>query len=104
MEDDIPNFNPITHTAEKVGRSHGWDHEKSASERGYGAEWRKLRQRVYARDRKLCQVCKADGGLTPANEVDHIIPKSKGGIDGMENLQAICSPCHKAKTLRERRQ
>jgi len=36
-----------------------------------------------------------------ATEVDHIIPKAKGGTDDMSNLQAINKECHKKKTARE---
>lgn len=53
------------------------------------------------RDMRLCQVCLALGLLTPATEVDHIIPKAKGGADDERNLQAICTDCHASKTTRE---
>lgn len=75
-----------------------WDHSKSSTERGYGWQWQKLRQHIMTRDRKLCQVCLAKGRATTAREVDHITPKEKGGTDDWDNLQAICTDCHKAKT------
>ncbi len=56
-----------------------------------------------ARDAYICQPCKAQDKLTLATEVDHIIPVSKGGKDEHGNLQAICDPCHKAKTQAEAR-
>jgi 5-methylcytosine-specific restriction endonuclease McrA len=28
---------------------------------------------------------------------DHIIPKSKGGVDRVSNMQTMCAPCNKAK-------
>ncbi|WP_245392277.1 HNH endonuclease [Salinicola halophyticus] len=37
----------------------------------------------------------------PATEVDHIVNVEAGGTDDDSNLEAICSPCHKAKTARE---
>lgn len=55
------------------------------------------------RDKWLCQVCLSHGRPTQATEVDHIRPKSHGGTDDADNLQAICRQCHKAKTVIERR-
>ena len=72
------------------------------TERGYGARWRKLRALVLSRDDYLCQTCKASGKLTPATEVDHVRAKAHGGSDDASNLKAICTPCHRAKTARER--
>jgi len=73
----------------------------SASERGYGNAWMKLRNLVMQRDCGLCQPCLKAGRVTPARQVDHIVSKSEGGTDDEANLQAICLECHKAKTGRE---
>lgn len=70
-------------------------------QRGYGYQWEKTRNHVLVRDDYLCQVCLRKGRLTPGNEVDHIIPKAKGGNDELENLQTICATCHQAKTLKD---
>ena len=51
----------------------------------------------------LCQVCKAIGIVTPATEVDHIIPISQGGTNDDNNLQSICNACHRNKTKAENR-
>lgn len=82
----------------KHKKAYNWQHTKKTTERGYGAAWRKLRGRILMRDKHLCQPCKRAGKLTQANEVDHIQPKAKGGTDEPENLQAICTACHKKKT------
>ncbi|AKI28286.1 HNH endonuclease [Moraxella catarrhalis] len=82
---------------------HGWQHNKSASERGYGSQWKRLRLQVLKRDKYLCQMCKADARYTHATDVDHIIPKAKGGTDNMVNLQSLCSSCHKIKTAQDGR-
>lgn len=74
----------------------------SSAERGYGAEWRKARERVLRRDNFLCVACRAKGVFTPAAEVDHVIPKEEGGSDSDENLQALCRPCHADKTRAEK--
>ncbi|MFM2024147.1 MAG: hypothetical protein RLZZ56_160, partial [Actinomycetota bacterium] len=33
----------------------------------------------------------------PANTIDHVQPKSKGGADSWENLVACCLKCNNAK-------
>ena len=34
-------------------------------------------------------------------EVDHIVPLVDGGSHDLDNLQTLCSPCHRAKTAAE---
>ena len=78
-----------------------WDHDSNRGnrhERGYGREWEKLRLLVLARDNYLCQPCAENYKVTPATEVDHIIPKNKGGTNDPDNLQSICNSCHVIKT------
>lgn len=74
---------------------------RSASERGYGHAWQKLRAKALERDKGLCQQCLRDGRTVVAKDVDHIVPKHRGGTDDLGNLQSLCSPCHQAKTARE---
>jgi 5-methylcytosine-specific restriction protein A len=79
----------------------GWRHKASRHARGYGGAWERLRKAILIRDGFACQVCKQQGVLCAATQVDHIIPKSRGGTDERDNLQAICGSCHKQKTARE---
>ena len=58
--------------------------------------WRKLRMSILERDKFTCQSC---GVITTVLEVDHILPDSTN--NDKSNLQALCRPCHEAKTLRE---
>jgi 5-methylcytosine-specific restriction endonuclease McrA len=55
--------------------------------------WSDRRALVMARDNRRCQlrlpVCTID-----ATEVDHIRPRSLGGGDELDNLRAVCHPCH----------
>ncbi len=57
---------------------------------------------VLARDQWQCLSCgrtaRADGVLL---EVDHIIPRSKGGSDDMNNLQTLCKKCNIGKSNRD---
>ena len=47
----------------------------------------------------LCVKCEELGRVREATELDHVIPLHKGGPDDESNLQSLCGPCHKAKTL-----
>ena len=50
---------------------------------------------VLARDNWTCCSCgrsSREDGITL--EVDHIIPRSKGGTDDLENLQTLCKKCN----------
>lgn len=54
-----------------------------------GSHWEAVRLAVLERDNYICQHCGKE-----ATEADHIIPKSKGGRDHMDNLIASCKPCN----------
>lgn len=73
-------------------------HTAKTTERGLGWEWQKFRLRILKRDCYLCQPCKREGRTTAAREVDHVIPRSKGGQMVDSNAEAICTECHEAKT------
>jgi 5-methylcytosine-specific restriction endonuclease McrA len=59
------------------------------------AHSRKITRRaVFARDRWTCQYCGHErGNLT----VDHVIPRSKGGTSGWNNIVTCCAPCNRRK-------
>ena len=74
----------------------------SANERGYGSKWKKIRAAALARDRPLCQDClEREGRVTPAAQVDHVIPKAKGGSDELSNLRSLCREHHDEKSARD---
>jgi 5-methylcytosine-specific restriction protein A len=72
----------------------------NSAERNYGSHWRRVRAAVL-REEPLCRECAREGRTTAAREIDHIIPRSKGGTEDRDNLQGLCKPCHSAKTMRE---
>lgn len=45
-----------------------------------------------------CRQCKKEGKEVMATDVDHIIPKSQGGMSEHSNLQSLCHSCHSIKT------
>ena len=58
-----------------------------------------LRFQILKRDR-VCQLC----GATKKQErleVDHIVPRSKGGTNGPDNLQVLCASCNRGKSNRD---
>ncbi len=80
--------------------------KRSATSRGYGHRWQTgLRKRQLHREPRCEWVDLATGERCGrwAKDVDHIIPKSQGGADAMENLQSLCHNHHSMKTVRELR-
>lgn len=83
-------------------RPSGWFKKGSRHSHGYDAKWDVTRDRILVRDKYLCQRCYRSGIYTQAREVDHIVPKSRGGSDDDTNLEGICIRCHMLKTQLER--
>lgn len=77
-------------------RSDPWSHRRKST--GYipGTE----RYEVLKRARFRCELC----GISAEHktiEVDHIIPRNKGGTDEKPNLQALCYSCNSTKRDRD---
>lgn len=49
----------------------------------------------------LCQHCLARGIVRTAKQVDHKVRLADGGSNDLDNLQSLCTDCHKAKTIQE---
>lgn len=60
-----------------------------------GPGWDQLRKQVLAEE----QACRTCG--QPPDVVDHIVPLFRGGGQGRENLQALCSSCNAEKTRKD---
>jgi 5-methylcytosine-specific restriction endonuclease McrA len=58
-------------------------------------DWHHTRAGILRRDHFICAYCCDD-----ANEVDHIVPRSKGGSDDPSNLVCACKHCNAAKGAR----
>lgn len=81
-------------------KAKAWSRGRGGRGRG-GRAWRRLRDAVAERDRYLCQECRRKGRVTPFQSVDHIVPEAEGGRSVPSNLEALCGPCHSAKTQAE---
>lgn len=71
--------------------------EYKAEHGGLGG-WEKLRFEVFKRDNFTCQYC---GRNVKEDKIklacDHVIPKSKGGQNVLENLITACFQCNNGK-------
>jgi len=73
-------------------RKDPWSHRKKSS--GYISGTIKYEVLKRAKFRcELCGISANEKGL----EVDHIIPRNKGGSDDMSNLQSLCYSCNSMK-------
>ena len=73
-------------------RKNVWQHRKKSS--GYISG--SIRLEVFKRSKTKCEMCGVDN-REKALEVDHIIPRNKGGSDDISNLQALCFTCNSIK-------
>ena len=79
------------------------EHAAALNERrGYRSPrpWDRLRTAVLVRDDFACVHCHEPLTLSTM-QCDHIVRAIDGGEATVENLQALCVPCHNAKTKRE---
>lgn len=74
----------------------------TAASRGYNGAWRRFRE-AYLGRHPLCVACHANSRITLARDVDHIVPLRVAPERKYDesNLQALCQPCHAAKTATE---
>jgi len=65
-----------------------------------------LRNEILERNGYTCQLCGAGpGDIDPFNKnrnirlhVDHILPKSQGGMEEKDNLRVLCSTCNQGRS------
>lgn len=73
----------------------------SATARGYGADWRRVRTTVLANWRALsgdwCPGYRVLGHASSDLTVDHIVPLAKGGTHDVDNLAVLCRACNSRK-------
>lgn len=50
------------------------------------------RRAIFLRDGHRCQYCGA-----PSENIDHVIPRSRGGLHRWDNVVAACRPCNTRK-------
>jgi ATP adenylyltransferase len=73
-----------------------WEHRKQSSAYISGT----LKYEVLKRAKFRCELCGISADIK-ALEVDHIIPRNKGGSNDISNLQALCYSCNAMKRDRD---
>ena len=85
----------------KAERKQADERRGTAHERGYTAEWSRA-AKAYIAANPLCVEHLRSGRVVPSRIVDHVVPH-RGDRElfwDTENWQALCKPCHDAKTAR----
>jgi 5-methylcytosine-specific restriction endonuclease McrA len=59
--------------------------------------WATVRKAVLARDGEVCSYCGTTAGPF---DVDHVVPRSRGGTNSADNLVVACAPCNRSKGAR----
>ena len=86
------------HGKEMESRYNKYDRDTETRKR-YGRTWKRIRDN-YIKANPLCEDCLKRDALTPAEEVHHIIPLSKGGTHEDSNLMSLCESCHSRITAK----
>jgi 5-methylcytosine-specific restriction protein A len=80
------------HAKQEARRYNRYERDPETNKR-YGRSWTKIRA-VFLQSHPLCEMCKAEGRLTPATLAHHKWKLTDGGTNDWSNLRALCSECH----------
>ena len=75
---------------------------QTASQRGYGYKWQKAREQ-HLQAHPLCVMCQADGRVTEATVVDHVVAHrgDQSVFWDRSNWQSLCATHHSKDKQRE---
>lgn len=76
----------VNRRADRIIRSHNLRHGAN--------HYIRFRRAVFDRDGHHCAYC---GVMDAPLELDHIVPRSRGGADHPDNLTPACKPCNTSK-------
>lgn len=60
-----------------------------------------LRWQVFQRDQWRCVACGRNSHDGAILHVDHIVPRSRGGLDALNNFQTLCGECNIGKSNKD---
>ena len=97
MPTQPPKFSFVERKPQRAWQQPG----RNAHRRKRGRAGQRDRAQILAEE-PLCRACLAGDLVTASEEVDHIRDDLPDDMwDARENKQALCKPCHRAKTARE---
>src|SRR5688572_544069 len=92
-----PGCNTLTTGGRCDKHKQAWIKGDYDKDRLRGRALQQRRQRWF-RLHPMCARCY----VRPAEELDHVVPLSRGGSDDESNISGLCKPCHQEKSLKER--
>lgn len=91
--------------SEKRNRPQHMEGRQRSSDLYHTNRWTRL-SRAFRAEHPLCECCRSQGRVKPAEVVDHIIPYPICGETGFydrSNLQSLCQDCNIAKGNRDKK-
>lgn len=90
--DKLPLVKSDTYTviSNRKGKTHRYGYVPHPDALKNPAKWKKLKAKVFKRDKHKCVRCDSKRSLT----AHHLKPRSEGGKDVMHNLKTLCVSCH----------
>jgi len=88
-----PGCTAPTHTGRCARHPRTDAHARARAARYAGPAWRLIRTAVLRRD-PVCSECHA----APSTTAAHVVARSAGGSDSMDNLRGLCTSCHSRET------
>ena len=88
MKSELGLFYDANHRNDVPQRSDTFDFKHNYGE---------MKHILFGQQEGHCKICGHDFPFRMF-EIDHVIPKSKGGPDHIENRQLLCPPCNKLKS------
>lgn len=93
---------PLLQTQRKQEKRERDARRGSSTQRGYGSDWRQLRER-FIHQHPLCLFCEEAGHVVAAEVVDHIVSFTDRPELRLDwgNLRSLCKDCHDRRTARD---
>ena len=61
------------------------------------------KKQLYIKQNGKCNICQKKFVISDQADLDHIVPKFRGGSNAQDNLQLLCKTCHIQKSIKEKK-